>query len=81
VQCYRCGKRYSVNEVKHTSEIDEIVQPINDNDPHFVNTDKKKDESSLGISRYKNRRQVKHDPNIELAIKTYGESNVQIHKE
>jgi hypothetical protein len=34
--CYRYGKIVSVNDVKHDTEISEVVEPVNDNEPHFA---------------------------------------------
>jgi len=80
------GKFTVCPSVKHMSEIEEIVQPVNNNEPHFANTediDKKKRKHQAGISRYNDRRRhnTTIDPDIELDIKTYGEDPVHIHQE
>jgi hypothetical protein len=80
-QCYRCGKIVSVNDVKHDTEISEVVD-IDDNSQRFYSVDKDKDKSNAGISRYKSRR--KHtitDPDILREIHDHGVDNVVIHRE
>ena len=38
-KCVTVAGKFSVSSVKHMSEIEEIVQPVNDNDPYFANTE------------------------------------------
>ena len=66
LQCPRCGKLVSVNDVKHESEISEIID-LDDNSRRFESLGDKKDmnKNKGGIIRYKSRSKCK-DPDKEI---------------
>ena len=80
LQCPRCAKLVSVNDVKHESEISEIID-LDDNSRRFESLGDKKDmnKNKAGIIRYKSRSKCK-DPDKEIQQLIDRGTDITIHQ-
>ena len=82
LQCPRCGKLLSVNDVKHESQITEIID-LDDNSQRFMSIENKRDENQVGITRYKSRTKVKDkdkDKDKEIQALIDSGADITIHQ-